>query len=259
MRSTLRRALLVAAVVALPGCGDEELLHGLEEGQANEVLVALDDAGVAAGKAREDGADAGWTVRVASSEAARAHRILAERELPRARPAGFGEVFGKGSMVPTPTEEHALYLHALAGELARSVEAIDGVVEARVHLGLAQPDPLRPGDRARARGAVLVRCRPAACATVRALEGGIQSLVAGATEGLSPDLVSVVVAQAAEAPRPAAEPPARRTPILLALAVIAFLGAVALAVPAVRARLRERQPGRSTGSGQTRPTGSGPA
>jgi type III secretion protein J len=248
MRSIVRTALLVTAVLALPGCGEEELLHGLEERQANEVLVALDEAGVPAGKAREDGADGGWTVRVAASEAARAHRILAERELPRARPSGFGEVFGKGSMVPTPTEEHALYLHALAGELARSVEAIDGVVEARVHLGLSQPDPLRPGERARARGAVLVRCRPAACGAVRELERGIQSLVAGATEGLSPELVSVVVAPAAETPRAPAEPPARRAPILLALAGIAFLGAVALAAPAVRARLRER----STTPGQAR-------
>jgi type III secretion protein J len=242
MNSATRTALLTATVLLLSGCGEEELLHGLDEAQANEVLVALDEAGIAADKAREEGADGGWTVRVASAEAPRAHQILAERELPRARPAGFAEVFGKGSMVPTPTEEHAMYLHALAGELARSVEAIDGVVEARVHLGLGQPDPLRPGARPEARAAVLVRCRPAACATVRGLERGIQSLVAGATEGLSPDLVSVVVTQAAEAPRAAAQPQARRTPVLLALAALAFLGAVALAFPAVRARLHLRQP-----------------
>lgn len=255
----MRTALLTATVLLASGCGEEELLHGLDEAQANEVLVALDDAGIAADKAREDGADGGFTVRVASAEARRAQRILAERELPRARPAGFGEVFGKGSMVPTPTEEHAMYLHALAGELARSVEAIDGVVEARVHLGLAQPDPLRAGARADARAAVLVRCRPAACATVRGLERGIQSLVAGATEGLSPDVVSVVVAQAAEAPAAAPRPGTPRTPLLLALAAIAFLGAVALAVPAVRARLRPRQPARSTGSGQAHSTSSGQA
>ena len=80
-------------------------------------------------------------------DASRAQRLLSERELPRPRPPGFGEVFGKGSLVPTPTEEHALYLHALAGELARSLEAIDGVVGARVHLGLPRPDPFLPGNR----------------------------------------------------------------------------------------------------------------
>ena len=245
MRTIPGSTLLALALLALPGCGDEELLHGLDERQANEVLVALDEAGVPAAKAREDGAEEAWTVRVPAAQAAHAHRILAERELPRARPAGFGEVFGKGSMVPTPTEEHALYLHALAGELSRSVEAIDGVVTARVHLGLAQPDPLRPGARPEARAAVLVRCRPAACASVRSLEAGIRSLVAGATEGLSPELVSVVVTAAAEAPRAATPPGSRRAPLLLALAAIAALAAVAVAAPAVRTLVRERRSARS--------------
>ena len=126
------RALAAAAALALAGCAGEEVLHGLDEPQANEVLVALDEGGIRGTKAREDGVDAGWTVSVPGADASSAQRVLSERALPRARPAGFGEVFAKGSMIPTPTEEHALYLHALAGELARSVEAIEGVVEARV-------------------------------------------------------------------------------------------------------------------------------
>src|SRR5690242_3493774 len=210
------RRLLLPLLALLTGCGGEELLHDLEEPQANEVLVALDEGGVGATKRREDGADGRWTVSVPSGDAARAQRILAERELPRARPPGFGDVFGKGSMVPTPTEEHALYLHALAGELARSVESIDGVVEARVHLGLPQPDPLRPGERAAPRAAVLVKCRPDACDAVRALEGGIRALVAGAADGLDAAAVSVVVARGAASPAPPAARPGRRAaPLLL--------------------------------------------
>ncbi|WP_242340350.1 MULTISPECIES: secretion protein [Anaeromyxobacter] len=234
----MRRALpLLALATLLAGCGDDELLHGLEEAQANEILVALDEGGLSATKAREEGSEGRWTVSVSGRDAARAHRILAERELPRPRPAGFGEVFGKGSMVPTATEEHALYLHALSGELSRSVESIDGVVEARVHLGLPQPDPLRPGERPPPRGAVLVKCRPAACASVRALEPGIRALVAGAADGLEPSAISVVIAPGAEAPAPPA-PPARRSPLLLGLAALAGLGGAALAGVAVSGRLR---------------------
>jgi type III secretion protein J len=226
------------AALLLAGCGGEELLHGLAEPQANEAIVALGDAGIAASKSREDGADAGWTVAVGARDAGRAHRVLAERSLPRARPAGFAEVFSKGSMVPTPTEEHALYLHALAGELARSVEAIDGVVEARVHLGLPQPDPLRPGDRAAPRAAVLVKCRPASCAAVRGLELGIRALVAGAADGLQADGVAVVVAEGAEIV-PAAGAPARpRSVLLIALAAAAALGAAAVGAVALRPRAR---------------------
>lgn len=236
----MTRASIVTTALAfvLAGCGREELLHDLDEAQANEVLVALDEGGVHGTKARGDGAEAGWTVSVSGADASRAQRILADRALPRARPPGFGDVFAKGSMVPTPTEEHALYLHALGGELARSVEAIDGVVEARVHLGLPRTDPLRPGEKVAPRAAVLVKCRAASCSTIRGLEEGIRSLVAGAADGLEAGAVSVVVAEAADTP-PAPEP-ARppRSALLLGLAALAAAGAVAIGVAGLRGRLR---------------------
>ena len=236
----MRRArwFSAAAALLLGGCAGEEILHGLAEPQANEAVVALDEVGIAAKKAREDGADAGWMVSVTARDAARAQRVLAERSLPRARAAGFAEVFSKSSMVPTPTEEHALYLHALGGELSRSVEAIDGVVEARVHVGIPQLDPLRPGERTAPRAAVLVKCRPASCAAVRALEPGIRSLVAGAADGLDAGAVSVVIAPAAEvADRPS--PPARHgSGLLLGLAAAAAVGAAGVGAAGLRARRR---------------------
>jgi type III secretion protein J len=227
----------VVLALGASACAREGLLHGLDERQANEVLVALDERGVAASKAREDGADERWRVEVEGGDAARAQRILAERELPRARPPGLAEVFGKGSMVPTPTEEHALLLHALAGELARSLEAVDGVVAARVHVGLREPDPLRPGERGAPRASVLVKCRANSCAAVRTLEPGLRAVVAGAVDGLEPSAVALVVTEAAEAP-PRAPPPPRRGGVLVGLALLAALGAGGLTVPAVRARLR---------------------
>jgi type III secretion protein J len=213
-------------------------LHGLDERQANEVLVALEDGAIAGWKAQDGGADGGWTVEVDAGDASRAHRLLADRDLPRPRPPGFGDVFAKGSMVPTTTEEHALYLHALAGELARSVESIDGVVGARVHLGLPQPDPLRPGERPPPRGAVLIRCRRAACPAIRALEPSIRALVSGAADGLEPAAVSVVIAEARETP-PA---PPRRTgsPLLRALSALATIAALGVVLAALWIGRRRR-------------------
>jgi type III secretion protein J len=236
----VRTATTLVLASALLGCAGEEILHGLEEPQANEVLVALDERGVPATKEREEGADARWRVEVARGDATRARRILSERDLPRERPPGFADVFSNGSMIPTSTEEHALYLHALAGELARSVEAIDGVVEARVHLGLRQADPLRPGERASPRGAVLVKCRAAACPAVRDLEPGIRAIVAGAADGLDAGAVSVVFAEAAESTASAPRERPRVSALLVGLAAAAALAAVAvaLATPSVRARLR---------------------
>jgi type III secretion protein J len=209
----------------LAGCSTEPLLHGLDEPQANEILVALDEGSVAGEKAREEGSDRGWVVSVPARDLSVARRILAERELPRLRAPGLGDVFGEAGMVPTPVEEHARYLHALSGELSRSLESLEGVVEARVHLGLPQGDPLLPGERRSARAAVLLRCRPSSCAGVRAMETGIRALVAGAADGLTTDAVSLLVAEASPAPllpqRGAATAPWR----LATAAVLALLAA----------------------------------
>lgn len=220
------------------GCAREELLHDLDERQASEVVVALDDGGVTARKRRPGGAEGGYTVEVAPDDAPRALRILAERDLPRPRPPGFGEVFAKGGLVPTPTEERALYQHAVAGELARSLESVDGVIGARVHIALPEPDPLRPGERAPPRASVLVRCRPVACAAVRQLEPGLRALVAGSADRLEPGAVSVVVTEAREAPR--AEPPPRPR-IGLAVALSSLASAGALAALALWLRTRPRR------------------
>ncbi len=222
------RRLLLAAALALGGCRSEEILHGLDEGQANQVVVALDEGGVSALKRRDDGGEGTWRIEVSRADSSRAQRLLSERELPRRRPPGFGDVFGKGSVVPTASEERALYLHALSGELARSIEAIDGVVEARVHIALAPQDPLRLEAAPPPRAAVLVKVRPAARARVDPLAPGIQSLVAGSVAGLEPAAVSVVVTESA-ALSPA-RPRARRTALLAAAASAA---AVALALAAV--------------------------
>ncbi len=230
------RHLLPFAVLAL-ACGREEILHGLEESQANQVIVALDEGGVRAAKQREEGADGAWRVEVGRSESARAQQLLAERELPRERSPGFGEVFGKGSVAPTSVEERALYLHALSGELSRSVEAIDGVLAARVHLALPPADSLRLEPSPPPRAAVLVKARSGWRARVEQLSPGIQSLVAGSVAGLDPSAVSVVVAEASPIQRgPAAgSSGARRVLLLVVAGATATLG-IALSL-APRGRL----------------------
>jgi type III secretion protein J len=233
-----RRSELLLLLLAT-GCGREEILHGLEEGQANRILVALDEGGVRAEKRRDEGSEGAWRVEVDGADAARAQRLLSDRELPRPRPPGFGEVFGKGSVVPTPSEERALYLHALSGELARSVEAIDGVTEARVHLALPPQDLLRPEPAPPPRAAVLVKARPGARGRLEALVPGLQALVAGAVSGLEPAAVAVVVAEAATV-APVAPPPSRGRALLLTLAgASALLGAGVAAAPYLGGPLRK--------------------
>lgn len=200
------RAILAAALALCSGCGREELLHGLEQGQANRVLVALDEEGLRASSRCERGEGGGCTVQVRPRDASRARRLLLERELPRTAPAGFAEVFGQGGVVPSASEERALYLAALSGELARTVEGVPGVLSARVHLALPPPDPLSPGPATPSRASLLVRARPGQRARLSALAPELQAVVAGAVPALEASSVTVVVTEALEVVGSSARP-----------------------------------------------------
>src|SRR5512137_627877 len=114
----MRRAPLLAFLLALAGCAEEEVFHRLDEAQANQVLVALGEAGLTGRVARAQGEEGALAVLVPSGDAAEARRVLAGRDLPRARAPGFSDLFVSPGLVPTPVEERARYLHALAGELS---------------------------------------------------------------------------------------------------------------------------------------------
>ncbi|MBI5068541.1 MAG: secretion protein [Deltaproteobacteria bacterium] len=232
MRALLPRPAALAFLLA-GGCGGEPVAHGLAERQANQVAVALDEAGIRAAVRRDEASEGAWRVEVPAGATAAARRLLAERALPRQEATGFAAVLGQGGLVPTPAEERARILHALSGELARSVEAVDGVVEARVHLAPAPEDPLRTGAAPAARAALLARVRAGHRARVEPLVAGLQALVAGAVPGLEPGQVAVVIAESAP-PAPPAPPPARSTAALASSAVAATLGLALLAAAARR-------------------------
>ncbi len=188
------RALTVALwfALALGGC-DAAIAGGLDEAQANEIVVALDGQGISALKAREEGASETPTFRVDVSreETARALTALRTAELPRARERGIEEVFGAGGLVPTATEERARFTAALSGELVRTLESIDGVLDARVHLALPERRDL-PLDAppARPRASVLIKYRRGP--TRPWDDASVRALVAGAVDGLDAADVTVV-------------------------------------------------------------------
>jgi type III secretion protein J len=199
-----RRALvaswaLAALVVTAGGCSTN-ILHGIDERAANEATAALERAGIGAEKLADEassGGGASYTIRVAHGDGTRAVDLLRALGLPREKRRGFAETYGQPSLIPTPSEERARYLDATAGEIERTLETVDGVVSARVHLALEERDPLSLDDKPRAgsRAAVLLKARSGSAPIA---ERDVQKLVAGSVAGLEPEAVGVVVTAAAE-------------------------------------------------------------
>ena len=231
--SRAMRALWIVVAAVTIGCSTP-IQHGLDETAANEVLIALERGGIEASKTRDESNGEAFIISVPKMHAVRALQILQSLGLPRGRRDGFGEVYKQASLVPTPTEERARYLEALAGEIERTLETVDGVVTARVHLVLAEPDPLAVDGKPRvaAQAAVLLKVRPTP-APLR--EADVQKLVAGSLAGLLPEAVAMVVTPAAElqsqrAPALASVGPVNVDPASRKLLVGILLGGLAVIV-----------------------------
>jgi type III secretion protein J len=230
-----RGAILIAIAVCAAACSTN-LLHGLDEGSANETIAALERAGIATEKLADEGSTTAFTVRIARHDAGKALDLLRSLGLPRDRRHGFAEVYGQPSLIPTPSEERARYLEALGGEIERTLETADGVVSARVHLVLEETDPLAVAEakpRTPARAAVLLKVRGGHAPLP---DGDVQKLVAGSVPGLDPAAVAVVVTRAPDSAEAADGSLAALGPLrvasgsrpLLIAAIVVGLAALAL-------------------------------
>ena len=242
----------------LAGCS-ARVQHGLDERQANEIQTVLVERGFRAWKVVEDGRPPTWAIEVDPADAADAVRVLAELGLPRARPAGVRELLKPG-LVPDPLEQHALLLEAQSGELSRTLEAVDGVVSARVHL--VRPQPARAGAPVSpTKAAVFLRAQPTAGAHLEAMRDELRQLVAGSVEGLEQSSVTLVIAEVVSGVPPRAPEPVRSgwRPALLGALVVSVGGSGSVAWMLLRRRSRRMPSVPAPTSLAVRPVVQGPS
>ncbi|HRC85489.1 MAG TPA: hypothetical protein PK413_07770 [Thermoanaerobaculia bacterium] len=190
-------ALAGCAVAALwlAGCRTE-VLRNRAENEASYVVAVLQENGVDADRVVDDREKNLWTVQVPNSQAAQAQSILKEYKLPKDEDRRYRDIFGKNTLVPTPTEQQVLSLEGLEGEVSYSLEQIPGVISARVHIVQPERDAAnRPTTAAKA--SVLIEFQPTLDGLAPIQTSEVQTTVAGAVSGLAPENVSVVQKQAA--------------------------------------------------------------
>ncbi len=248
-RIAIARASLA---VALAGCA-VPVAAGLDEVDANRIVVALDRARVDAVKEADPTTEGKFRVVVPRDDAAHALSAMRDEELPRPRPTGVLDAMDKGALVPSRSAEHAQLVVGMAGDLERTLESIDGVLAARVHLNLPEADPLRDVAPPRPSASVLIEHRGS---TPPITTESVQRLVAGGVGGLGVQDVAVVLVSRA-APPGAGSQLAHVGPIAVApasvrllqvglvglVALVAILAGATLLLYTRLARLRGEQPG----------------
>ena len=174
-------AMLWMAFSAPPA---RDLFHGLPDEDKAAVAQALQSAGMAYTIDRETGA-----LSVSETDYHQARMLLASQGLPKSAPDGDALISNLPLGASRAVEGQRLR-GARELDLARTIEAIDAVQSARVHLAVeAQSVFLR--DRSEPAASVMLRL-----ASGRALSDAqvqaIVHLVASSVPGLAPDGVSVV-------------------------------------------------------------------
>jgi type III secretion protein J len=183
----MRRWVLGAAFVL--GC-NVPVAANLDEDDANRIVLALDHASIDATKEVDPTSEGKVRVVVARDDVARALSAMRDEELPRPKPQGVLDSMDKGALVPSQAAEHAQYVAGVSGDLERTLESIDGVLGARVHLNLPETDLLRDGPQPKTTASVLVAHRGT---TPPITTDAVQKIVAGGVSGLATQDVSVVM------------------------------------------------------------------
>ncbi|MBD1599515.1 EscJ/YscJ/HrcJ family type III secretion inner membrane ring protein [Pseudomonas typographi] len=125
-------ALLVVALLALAGCRQPELLQGLDQMQANEVVSVLQRNNIAANK-RENG-KLGYSVQVGQADFAAAVDLINAYALPSRPRTEVADLFPSDALVASPRAEKARLFSALEQRLEQSLNTLDSITAARVHV-----------------------------------------------------------------------------------------------------------------------------
>ncbi|BAS27497.1 flagellar M-ring protein FliF [Limnochorda pilosa] len=160
------------------------LFSDLRPREAGEIAQVLTEKGIP-----YELGDAGSTLLVPRDLVYRTRIELAAQGIPSGGTVGF-ELLNQSSLGMTEYERRVRYVLALQGELARTIQELSPVREARVHIVQPQPSVFVE-ERRPATASVLLDLRPGEDLS-RDQVRGVVNLVASSVEGLAPASVTVV-------------------------------------------------------------------
>ncbi len=135
--------LLSATLLCLMGCQSNMLIvTGIEEREANEIIVFLASKGissyktpvVSSGPGAATGASLKYSIAVEEAKSTEAMAILNQNGLPRIKGTNLLDLFAKQGLMTSDKEETIRYQAGLGEQIANTIRKIDGVIDADVQL-----------------------------------------------------------------------------------------------------------------------------
>jgi len=199
----MKKLLFVFLIsILLTGCEkNQSIATGVDERQANEIVVFLASKGIAAQKvqaAAPTGAAATTSVTydiyVDKDKLVEAMAILSENGLPRIQGTNLLELFAQQGLMTTDKEETIKYQAGLEVELANTIRKIDGVIDANVKISFpaSTETGLTETETSKLKAAVYVKHQGVFDDPNQHLESKIKRLISSSIDNLSFDDVNVI-------------------------------------------------------------------
>jgi len=188
-------------LLMLTGCEEKtSIISGIDEKEANIILVLLQSRGIEATKIQVAASGAGndakptYNISVKDSQRVDAIAFLNQNGLPKKKGTTLLELFGKQGLMTTEKEETIRYQAGLSQQIANTIMMIDGVIDATVQLSFP-PQETIPGQQQTEKkitAAVYVKHQGVIDDPNAHLEDKIKRLVSGSVTGLDMNDVTVV-------------------------------------------------------------------
>ncbi|RWX76987.1 flagellar M-ring protein FliF [Neorhizobium lilium] len=176
-------AIVLAAALYVNKPAYETLYVGLENSDLNQVSIALAEANIPF----QVGTD-GKSVQVPVGTTGKARLLLADKGLPNSANAGYELFDNVGSLGLTSFMQEVTRVRALEGEIGRTIQQINGVSAARVHIVMPDVGNFRRGEQ-KPTASVMIRANSTAG---RKAASSIRHLVGSAVPGLDVDDVTIL-------------------------------------------------------------------
>jgi type III secretion protein J len=197
---------LFLVLLLLTGCQQNTLIvSGVEEREANEIIVFLASRGIPATKAPASssapGASQGapkWSISVNPKQSTDAMAILNQNGLPRIKGPNLLDLFAKQGMMSSEKEDTIRYQAGLSEQIAGTIRKIDGVIDADVQISFPTTDasssalPWEQTTQQKITAAVYVKHQGILDDPNSHLTMKIKRLVAGSVNGLDVNDVTVI-------------------------------------------------------------------
>jgi type III secretion protein J len=193
----------ILSLFLLTGCSESRvIITGVDERQANVIVVFLESRGIAAKKDPVAlGPSAGmnstampkFNITVDRNQAIDAMALLNSNGLPHRRGTDLLELFGATGMMSTDKQETIRYQAGLAQQIANMILMIDGVIDADVQISFPQEQGIGEiGNTQKVTAAIFVKHQGIIDDPNSHLETKIKRLVSGSIQGLDINDVTVV-------------------------------------------------------------------